>query len=467
MRSLLLTFRKNLSAQVFLTFTLLICLLSISFIVLFAYRQNTTLKSDWELNGKLLVRILAYQSRLGVFAENDKMLREETDTLLQQETVLVASLYNAGGELIAVGARKPQDVGLMPKEMPSNIKTVLDQGKNATFVLIEDLQVGVAAWAPVMAVSGLAGSDPLSPEFGAPREENAPLGYALVVLDKMPLRIQARKIFVSTVGMGAGFLVAGALATLFLARRISRPLKQLAQGIRKFGEEGVRAPLPIHAENEIGDLAAAFNTMADNLARWEADKEQLEQQLRRTQKMEAIGTLAGGIAHDFNNILGIISGYTELAGMDVPKESRARRFLQEIFIAEQRAKDLVQQILTFSRQGGDDPKPLQIGLAVKEVMKMLRATLPSTITIKYDVPRKLPAVIADPTQIHQVVMNLCTNAAHAMRENGGVLEVTLEEVMVDENQAALLSDVLPGRYQKLVVRDTGQGVPPDSPGADL
>jgi CheY-like chemotaxis protein len=108
-----------------------------------------------------------------------------------------------------------------------------------------------------------------------------------------------------------------------------------------------------------------------------------------------------------------------------------------------------------------EPKPLQIGFAVKEVMKMLRATLPTTIEVRYDVPKKLPAVVADPTQIHQVVMNLCTNASHAMRKTGGRLEVSLEEVMVDAATTALVPDLTQGRYQKLTVRDTGHGMPPE------
>ena len=264
-----------------------------------------------------------------------------------------------------------------------------------------------------------------------------------------------------TVGMGFGFLILGALVTYVLASRISRPLRQLTDGIVKFGRDGVRDKLPVGTRNEIGNLAQAFDKMAEDLARREAEKQQLEMQLRQTQKMEAIGTLAGGIAHDFNNILGIISGYTELARLDAPEGSRSQKCLKEIFTASLRARDLVQQILTFSRQGANEPKPLQVGFIIKEVMKMLRAPLPSTIEVKYFVPRNLPAVLADSTQIHQVVMNLCTNAGHAMREKGGVLEVSLGEVMVDETMAARIPDLMPGKYQKLKVGDTGHGMSPE------
>ena len=160
----------------------------------------------------------------------------------------------------------------------------------------------------------------------------------------------------------------------------------------------------------------------------EEAKAKLEAQLRQAQKMEAIGTLAGGIAHDFNNILGAIFGYTELTMNDLPEDSLARANLDEVLKATRRAKDLVKQILTFSRQTEQKRMPLQIHFIVKEVLKLLRASLPTTIEIRQNIDTRDGVVLADPTEIHQVVMNLCTNAYHAMRQNGSVLEVSLRNV---------------------------------------
>jgi|GEM_PF-559420 len=196
-------------------------------------------------------------------------------------------------------------------------------------------------------------------------------------------------------------------------------------------------------------------------------RRRMEEQLRQSQKMEAIGTLAGGIAHDFNNILGIILGYAELshdlaAGNRVLAEN-----LAQILKAAERARDLVRQILAFSRKGASDVKPLQLHLIIKECLKLLRASLPSTIDIKMDIDEADDIVVADPTEIHQIIMNLCTNAAHAMDQTGGHLEVQLKALEIDTHSALTYSGIEPGQYVLLSVRDTGPGIPADIVGRVL
>ncbi|MCP3954730.1 MAG: response regulator [Desulfobacterales bacterium] len=186
-------------------------------------------------------------------------------------------------------------------------------------------------------------------------------------------------------------------------------------------------------------------------------RKKLEEQLQQAQKMEAIGTLAGGIAHDFNNILGAIMGYTEMLAWDIPDSSSLQKKIQQILKASDRAKELVQQILSFSRQHNQERKPVQIQLIIKEALKLLKASLPSTIEIRQQIKTQRSTILANPTQIHQVLMNLCTNAHHAMRETGGVLTVELyiEEVGEDRAQQYNLSA---GRYLVLAVKDTGHGM---------
>ncbi len=182
---------------------------------------------------------------------------------------------------------------------------------------------------------------------------------------------------------------------------------------------------------------------------------QMEGQLQQAQKMEAIGTLAGGIAHDFNNILSIIIGHTELCLLDDTLSSGTNEYLHRVLNASQRASDLVHQILTFSRQKGMEPKPLNISHLVKETLKMLRASFPSTIEIRSIIRDSESLIMADSTQIHQVVMNLCTNASHAMPHQGGILEVTLDSVDIGRKDDVGLPS---GSYLKLCVSDNGHGM---------
>jgi PAS domain S-box-containing protein len=192
----------------------------------------------------------------------------------------------------------------------------------------------------------------------------------------------------------------------------------------------------------------------------EEEKTKLQSQLQHVQKMESIGTLAGGIAHDFNNMLGIIVGNTELAMDDVPEWNPARHNLEEIGIASMRARDVVKQILAFSRQSPQEMKPVSISPIIKESLKLLRSSIPTTIKIHQNISSESDTIRADPTQINQILINLCTNAAHAMGEKGGVLEVSLKNIELDECSTIHYHDLSPGKYVRLTVSDTGHGIEP-------
>jgi PAS domain S-box-containing protein len=196
-----------------------------------------------------------------------------------------------------------------------------------------------------------------------------------------------------------------------------------------------------------------------NLIRDITEQRQLENQLRQSHKMESIGTLAGGIAHDFNNILGIILGNTELAMDDVPNWNPARLNLEEVKNASLRAKDVVRQLLSFARKTKLNKKPTSILPIVKESLKLLRSYIPTDIDIRHNIPENIDTILADPTQINQILINLFTNAHHAMPD-GGIIEVTLENCELDEDRATQYPGLQPGRYARLIVRDTGQGIVP-------
>ncbi len=194
-------------------------------------------------------------------------------------------------------------------------------------------------------------------------------------------------------------------------------------------------------------------------ARIEKERKMLEERLQQAQKMEAIGTLAGGIAHDFNNILSSIMGYSELCLHEVRNNPKATRHAEQILKAADRARDLVQQILTFSRKAEPEKNPLSLAPIIKEVVKFMRASLPTTIEIRHTMPETPHVIMADPSQMHQVLMNLCTNASHAMKESGGILEIGLRQVEIEAGAALSRTPLPDGRYVELSVRDTGHGIP--------
>jgi PAS domain S-box-containing protein len=198
----------------------------------------------------------------------------------------------------------------------------------------------------------------------------------------------------------------------------------------------------------------------EGISRDVTEHKQLEYQLTQAQKMESIGTLAGGIAHDFNNILSSVIGYTELALDDAKRGTSQHDHLQEVLIAGNRAKDLVMQILTFSRQVEQEQKPVQVKPIVKEALKLLRASIPSTIEIKENLQGNA-LVTGDSTQIHQVLMNLCTNAAHAMADDGGVLTISLYDANLDSEFVSSHPNLKPGPHVNIIVSDTGIGMPPE------
>lgn len=214
----------------------------------------------------------------------------------------------------------------------------------------------------------------------------------------------------------------------------------------------------VELELRVQERTAELTRAYDKLMEETKERANLEEQLRQSQKMEAIGTLAGGVAHDFNNILAAIIGFTEMVEEDLPPESQSRPRIGRVLKAASRGKDLVRQILAFSRKTELERKPLSLSSVIHETFQLLRASLPTTIEMNLSSKATRDTILASPAEVQQIIMNLATNAFFAMREKGGILSINTTDIDFEPDSPVLDADVEPGEYVQLVVADTGHGM---------
>ena len=250
----------------------------------------------------------------------------------------------------------------------------------------------------------------------------------------------------------------GNLDTMFIIMTGDASIESAIEAVRKGASDYIRKPfepdeLLIRVENVLRQ-----KQLNDEHKRVEIEKKTLENQLRQSQKMEAIGTLAGGIAHDFNNVLGIIIGNAELAIEAIPENNHVRQHISRILTASTRAEEMINRLLSFSRISDAEKRPLRLNEIIKETLKLLRSSLPANIEIRDKIPEDAFTVLSDSSQINQIILNLCTNAAHAMQESGGILEVRLEKETLNSHSISGFDNLPPGHYCKIVVADNGQGI---------
>ena len=292
--------------------------------------------------------------------------------------------------------------------------------------------------------------------------------------DEQPTIEQVELARQQLIGVLFSYLVVSIIALILLSTLMTRPLRALQKASRNIAEGHHSDQLQVDSQlTEIRALTRDLESMRSELVsmnvslsqeiidREEADKRRkiLESKLRQSQKLETVGVLAGGIAHEFNNILLSIFLYTEQAIHDLPAESPIQGRLERVLKSSKRAKSLVKQILTFSRQTGiQENKPTDVISVVKEVFELLRALIPSTVELHQVLAADECMILADRNQIHQLIMNLCSNAYQALDNNQGSITVALDEVIVDEQFARDHPALRLGRYVRLSIQDTGHGV---------
>ena len=458
-------FKKKFSYKIFFTFAAIISLISICFILFFFHYKSSTIKENLKNNGIMLADILAYNSKLGVFSENKKLLKNPVWGVFHQKDVAEVTIFSSEGKILLNIKRDGNIINditsVSDEKLAANFIIRLNHAKQPFYIENKDK---FEFWADVLSSSSGFQAESLFFEDDLIDKKDELIGYVRIIISKKRLAETLFALFFTSTFIGAAFLILGLIVMYFVIKSFVKPLHRLTESVKILGLKGVVDKIPVETEDEIGNLADAFNNMYESLKRRETEKKQLEEQLLQSQKMEAIGTLAGGIAHDFNNILGAIIGYSELAMLDMRKDEQVYNYLAQVLKAGQRATDLVNQILVFSRKHRQELKPIKLSIVAREVLKLLRSSLPATIEIRQNIKKGLSPVLSDPTQVHRVFMNLCTNAAYAMHNSMGVLSVSIEDVNIDSKIDARNLDLSTGAYQKITVSDTGEGIEPEVAG---
>lgn len=573
------TLNENFSIKLFSIFALFVFIIFFSFTAVFISLEGKSLNDSLIRDGGLLTGVLAQNIRIGVFSENEELLKDPVESIFQRGDILGISVYNRDGLLLKKKIREGKAVSAKPeRDETTGVKDIFDSLKKSGKPLNYEDHGNLKFWAPVFSRYDNSLNGTVFTEEPLFKEKDRLIGYVQITLGKGNLNEQLNTLFMRSVIIAVIFFIAGFVFLYSVMKRFTKPLDRLTVAVKDVGEGKVVDKVSVETKDEIGKLANAFNNMVESI-RWreQAIKENeakyralfeesrdviflidahgkfidanqaavdlfgytkdeileegldvllvqpdeltslkrnidhnnyvrdmevklkgkdgkpliclltlsirraengdiwgyqgiirdvthqkiLETQLIQAQRMESIGTLAGGIAHDFNNILSPIMLHTEMVMDDLPSDDPLRFNMQQIFKAAERARELVKQILTFARKGEEEKIVIKSSMIIKEAINFLRATIPTTIQIRYEAKSASDMVMADPTRLNQIVMNLCTNAAHAMKEKGGLLEVILDHEEISTEMSKRFINLTPGKYVKLTVRDTGTGIPPE------
>jgi signal transduction histidine kinase/CheY-like chemotaxis protein len=447
-------FREHFSARIFLIFSILIIVVTFAFSMFFYRYQSRSLTEKTESKGELLARLLAHNARLGVFAENAGMLSDPVNGIMEDREVLSVAVYTADGKILALRDR--------PGSGPSPGSAGLDSGiadtlkKTTPAVHFRDNGNFFFMMRVILRSHG-AEEDAVYFDAAPTKESEQVIGFVRVVLDGHLLQQSLQALLLVSILIGVAFLLLGSLLAYLLARRVTTPLNRLTEGVNTFGTGGKYKEIAVETGDEIGRLAAAFNNMVDSLRKREAEKEELEEQLRHSQKMEAIGTLAGGVAHDFNNILTAINGYGMLLKLELVEGSKLCKYADQIVKAGERAATLTRRLLAFTRKQIINPLPVNLNEIIRGIEKMLDRLITEDIELQLRLEVADPFVLADPGQIDQVLMNLVTNARDAMPQ-GGTLIITTGIVILEDDFVKRHDQVKGGDYVMLTVSDNGVGM---------
>ena len=443
---------RRFSRRVFTGLTLLLLVVSVTFTAYFMYVQKLRMEAAIVDRSRGLAGLLATGAKIAVFSENEELVQETLRGVIERRDVLSAAVFTLERVPVASAGRSPAMKAGAVRLGDTEIALV--QRLGAQSGCLSHLDPGVIdSFCPVLLRrSPTSGLEP-SPEVSTAAPVDTYIGFTRTTLDRGPLRRELGWLAVRSLGLMLVVLLLGAWVGFFFSRRVTGPLEQLTEAVRAFGTGGDIVELPPMPDDEIGRLAAAFTAMTRDIAEREREKERLTERLREAQKMEAVGTLSQGISHDFKNILSTLKGAVHILQKGAPENEFVLKYAGKMQVSIDRARDLVEQLVLFSRTRLLQAGPVDLNALLKRQAPMLREALGEGVRLQVDVPGEPVRVFGDAASLEQLLLNLAYNARDAMPE-GGILFLRLESVpgaTADERGTA-----------RVTVRDTGVGMDPET-----
>ena len=422
----------------------------------YAIRDNTDALIK---EGTLLSRLLAYSARIAIFSETSELLDSAADGILSHENVYAVLIYAADGrKLFEERVRKgspPRERHLPLKEIPEERREIALLVKSLKGVIFRKIPQGMEFLAPVRMASGTDSDD--SAYWGrAGGEHDRSIGLVRVQLYDAEIRKSIWVLIVLSSALTLVCILIGSAVAYLIAKSVTSPLQRLSTVVAAMGAEGRLREVPVETRDEVGQVAEAFNVLIDSLRRREHEKELLEEQLRHSQKLEAMGTLAGGIAHDFNTILTAIIGFTELLQKEAGKEPAVGEYGGLIRNSAGKASQLVARLLAFSRKQVVNPRAVDINDVIRGMSEILRRVVTDAVTLELLLdPEPIP-VLVDANQFDRVLLNLAANARDAMPDGGCFTIATWRTTVCEIDCGG--HEPHPGWCVVITVTDTGEGL---------
>ena len=412
--------REKFGFQIFATFGILIMFVSFCFIFVLIHFQYTSMLSALENRGRLMAEGLAHQSRLWLYSENTNMLQSLFDESFSFKAVIEATLFDNKRRLVVNKKNSHLVKTVFTGSNFVTIDEVVRQRPELRSTLVFYRKNALTVWSPVFLGTSFVIDDPLFRKDAPKRDHGTPIGYVRITLTKTFLKKELRSTVVNIFGLGLLFLLASAMLSLFLTKQISRPVKQLVEGVKKYGKEGECGTLPLSARNEIGGLAHAFHEMTHTLDKHIQQQIESTKELAHAKKLAELGMASSKVTHEVGNLLNNM----ELVILTLKSESLSNQGKHHLAILEKdatRVQEFISDFLQFARKPNLQMQTLSLALIIKEVLRNHEAYAAACgITLHLDWPQTIPTVTIDRRMIYHAFANLLKNSFEAIGKNGTI-----------------------------------------------